>query len=369
MIRFMLRRMVGLGLMLIVLLGLLLTTSTTSLAQPATPSGWVDLGTGLQGTIYTFAVTPDGTLYAGGWFEPGDEAKNHIARWTGSGWERMDNGVTDPEWELDWVNALAVGNDGSLYVGGHFSQAGMVQTTNIALWTSRGWAAMAPGPHIIDEAINAIAVGKNGTLYVGGNFTQVGHVSASYIARWTGTQWEEVGGGLAEPVTSLLLTDDGLLHVGTETGIYDWNGTTWSQPSGAATMNIRMMVEPNTGARGNQAYYAAGIFSSAGAVPANNIARWTGTEWQAIGSGLNGEVADMVVGPDGSIYVSGNFSLAGGVPVNNIARWTGTRWEAVGMANDPWTALVIGADGMLYTTHGVELPNQLGYTFLRRWEP
>ncbi len=86
------------------------------------------------------------------------------------------------------------------------------------------------------------------------------------------------------------------------------------------------------------ALYAAGYFQFVSGIPANNIARWDGTSWSAVGSGLaNGQfppnVFSMASFDDGSgpaLYVSGLIRTAGGITCNGIARWNGTAWSTFG---------------------------------------
>ena len=75
---------------------------------------------------------------------------------------------------------------------------------------------------------------------------------------------------------------------------------------------------------------ATGQFTSAGGVPVNNIARWNGSIWQSLGTGLNANGFGLaVLGND--LYVGGNFTLAGGVPnTRGVARWDGANWHPVG---------------------------------------
>ena len=76
--------------------------------------------------------------------------------------------------------------------------------------------------------------------------------------------------------------------------------------------------------------YVGGTFTSAGGINAANIARWNRhTGWSALGSGVNTTVlAIAIYGPD--VYVGGMFTNAGGVSASRIARWNGTNWLAVG---------------------------------------
>src|SRR5262245_55766850 len=41
--------------------------------------------------------------------------------------------------------------------------------------------------------------------------------------------------------------------------------------------------------------YVGGVFTTAGGVFATNIAKWNGSTWSAIGSGINGEVGALLV--------------------------------------------------------------------------
>ena len=87
------------------------------------------------------------------------------------------------------------------------------------------------------------------------------------------------------------------------------------------------------------ALYAGGDFTMAGGVPARGVARWDGSSWSGLGSGLgpNGLeylVTSLGVFDDGSgpaLYASGRFSEAGGSPAHHIAAWDGTTWSPLGV--------------------------------------
>jgi hypothetical protein len=64
------------------------------------------------------------------------------------------------------------------------------------------------------------------------------------------------------------------------------------------------------------------------------VARWDGSNWAALGSGLNDRVWDLVVDSSGFVYAGGGFTDAGGFPANRIARWNGTSWESLGSGFD-----------------------------------
>lgn len=51
--------------------------------------------------------------------------------------------------------------------------------------------------------------------------------------------------------------------------------------------------------------------------------------WQPIGEGVGG-VPYAITSYDGDLIAAGAFTSAGGQPANRIARWNGSDWEAMG---------------------------------------
>lgn len=78
--------------------------------------------------------------------------------------------------------------------------------------------------------------------------------------------------------------------------------------------------------------YAAGNFTSAGILPAANVAQWDGRRWHSLGEGVNGYVYALAV-YKGKLYVGGEFTQAGAVAVNSLAVWDGTRWAGLGQGS------------------------------------
>ena len=65
--------------------------------------------------------------------------------------------------------------------------------------------------------------------------------------------------------------------------------------------------------------YAGGAFTNAGGNEANGIAKWNGSSWSALGSGMNGTVYALAVsGSD--LYAGGGFTIAGGKVSAYMAR-------------------------------------------------
>jgi len=155
-------------------------------------------------------------------------------------------------------------------------------------WDGATWSALGSGLYGYYALAEALAV-YDGKLIAGGSFSSAGGQPANCIAAWDGASWSALGMGIGDPsssvVSALLTFDDG---------------------SGPAL-------------------YAAGEFHQAGGVPVNNIARWNGSDWSAVGEGFNGAVHALAVFDDGTgptLYAAGRFT-------GRIAKWNGQSWTVV----------------------------------------
>jgi hypothetical protein len=79
---------------------------------------------------------------------------------------------------------------------------------------------------------------------------------------------------------------------------------------------------------------AGGGFGSIGGISNTSIAAWDGTQWVALGSGVDDEVYALLPVPSASagvdLIVAGYFENAGGVQATHVARWDGSSWSAMG---------------------------------------
>jgi trimeric autotransporter adhesin len=75
--------------------------------------------------------------------------------------------------------------------------------------------------------------------------------------------------------------------------------------------------------------YIGGGFTAVGETIANCIAKWDGSRWTALGSGMNGGVSALAVSGN-NLYAGGGFTIAGGIVANAIAKWDGSNWTALG---------------------------------------
>ena len=103
----------------------------------------------------------------------------------------------------------------------------------------------------------------------------------------------------------------------------------------------------------NDNVYVGGQFTTAGGVSANRIAKWNGTAWSALGTGLDNFAQVVAIDSNNNVYVGGGFTTAGGVFVLYLEKWntTSSAWDTLGFGHN-LTVTGIGFDsfGNLYTT-------------------
>ena len=151
------------------------------------------------------AVASDGTnLYVGGIFSRiNGVAAANVAKFNGDHWEPLGSGITGGGiWTLNpWVAALHL--DGTnLYVGGSFIYAGSTQAFNIACWDGSQWRSLDQGAYLPGDSsdpsvlpygrVNAIA-GDGTNIFVGGWFTRAGGINTTNLAMWNGGSWQSIG--------------------------------------------------------------------------------------------------------------------------------------------------------------------------------
>lgn len=288
------------------------------------PTGWDDVGGGLTltggtGVVQALCVHDDGTgpaLFVGGHFDhAGSVAVHNIAKWNGSIWSDVGEGVSEGG---ETVYSL-FSSSNVLYVGGSFASVGEIPNVfNIATWNGTQWSPMGLGLlaefTIPPGTVYAITNGPNG-IYAGGSFNYSSKTRLRGIARWTGSEWVDVSGGLQ---------------------------ITGSDIPSALVPCYSMLFVPVSVNGVLAGLYVGGEFRYAGTVEVNSIARWDGSDWSALGAGLTqiqnelqfpGRCNAIVLHDDTSgaqLYAGGDFDRVNVVAINCIARWNGTAWSNLG---------------------------------------
>lgn len=342
-----------------------------------------------EATVITIDSSADGDLYAAGSFSNASaKTFNNIAHWDGRRWNALGTGLTGGGFTR--ISKVAVAGDGTVYAVGDFSGAGNVAANGIARWNGSEWSLVGNGigPKIKDQygttdgRIYTVAVGPDG-VYIGGQFTHIDDVEVNGIARWDGNSWSALDRGVgsldldnnfstANTEVYEIVFDGATLYAGgvftvagdalDANGVAAWNGTSWSALGAGLKSDGGFITSGDVRALavlGGQ-LYAGGLFASADNKPANNIAVWNGTTWNAIGAGVSKEFATSPVVLDllpvgNTLYVGGNFTRAGGQVISGLARVQGTTWSAAGSALEAYSDIEISGlapapNGALYVS-------------------
>jgi len=318
-------------------------------------------------------------LYAGGdFFGAGGGTVNNIAKWDGSSWSALGGGMNIGMNNV--VRSLTVFDDDgpggpnrpALYAGGQFTLAGGVTANKIAKWnpgtpgTPATWSGLSTG--LDDGIVNALTA-FNGALYAGGSFSKIGMMTFNNIAKWNGASWSKLGSypGTNATVWALTVFDNALYAGGafSTTGgttnsykIAGWDGTSWFRVGSGMETRVGAAVYALTGFDDgtDQALYAGGEFTTADGFFVDNIAKWNGSAWSELGSGMDDLVRALTVFDDGTgpaLYAGGDFTKAGGVNgTSHIAKWNGSVWSPLGTgiynssgSDAPVHALAVFDDG------------------------
>jgi len=267
--------------------------------------------------------------------------------------------------------AVVVMPSGDVVYGGEFDNVG----NHVARWDGAAWHAMADG---LDGKVNDLVVLPDGDVVACGVFSSSGATSVNNVARWDGTSWQPMGAGVGQApsgVQRLLLRENGDLLVGGFAGsapLMQWDGTSWLPLGGSATNgDVRALHEMPNGD-----LLVAGAFTTIDGVNANRIARWDGTAWHSLGSGLDAPVFDLATLADGSIIACGLFTTAGGAPASRVARWTGSQWQPMGLGVGPLSAIKLlplsGVDVLMggsFLTAGGQTIRRLARWDGQAWRP
>jgi hypothetical protein len=218
----------------------------------------------------------------------------------------------------------------------------------------------------VNARVQTLAVyddGSGSALYAGGDFSFAGGAPADNIAKWDGASWTNLASGVSGSgstrVYALAVYDDGggsalyaagdfiLAGGAPANNIAKWDGSTWTALGSGVNNSVFARAVHNDGS--GPALYAGGLFGNAGGASALRIAKWDGSAWSSLGSGLNQIPNALTAFDDGSgpaLYAAGAFTMAGGVAARFAAKWDGSSWVALGSGMSSGVfALTVHDDG------------------------
>ncbi len=185
-------------------------------------------------------------------------------------------------------------------------------------------------------------------IYSTGFYTRDCGTNANYINKWDGTTTTAVGTGLPDPGHRISNIGSDRYVAKYEQAVdtnwvYKWDGTNYVKFGAPVYLTTAVAGFSKTPSIYDIVEYRgdiiiSGEFDWADGKHISGVARWTGSTWDSLGTGLGGYLTpapsnvmyphQMMVYQD-TLYVVGNFVTAGGTTVNGVAKWDGIQWHAM----------------------------------------
>ncbi len=302
-------------------------------------------GKGLNSPVSSMAVSGTNVFVGGRFNWAGNTDTHGAAIWNGTTWTADEDGNMS-------IDTFFAGESGAVFAWGVSSDFGAPEFS-IAKWSGQNWMPIGNGPWGSGVSVNSFAeLGDD--IFVGGMFSQAGVVPARSVARWDGSDWSPLGSGLSNGVSlgharTMALLGERLFVGGTfteaggvpATGIAVWDGTTWSGVGGGLVRDSIWPGSASAMAVSGTNLFVAGEFTVAGGMSARSVARWDGVSWSALGEGVELFVHSMVVAGT-NIYVGG-FSTAASPCGKALVRWDGSEWTPLGSGLGPGPLVDVAA--------------------------
>jgi trimeric autotransporter adhesin len=219
--------------------------------------------------------------------------------------------------------------NGKLIAGGAFTAAGMVQAHGVAMWDGVNW-------NIVDSSMNNFFAVRPLIIFQGQlfGFVNYNNSNPNYIIKLDSSfKWH-------------IVRDTNFI-------IQTYNGYIYS----ACVYNNEL--------------YVGGKFDTIGNISAEHIAKWDGSTWMPVGTGINNEYVTNLMVYNNELYAGGAFTNAGGVPVNNLAKWNNSIWSDVGGgisgANGGAISTMEIYNGELYIAGGLDHAGGQPMVYITKW--
>jgi uncharacterized delta-60 repeat protein len=320
-------------------------------------------GTGASDSVRAIAMQSDGKLLIGGSFTSYDgTARNRVARLNADG--TLDTSFVVGTGVDSSVWSVALQPDGKILIGGDFTSYDGTARGRVARLNADGTldGSFTPGAGA-DARVWSVALQPDGKVLIGGDFTSYGNTSRNGIARLNADGSLDTTFGGSEVLVLVWGCDlDGTFYLENPTGplpgrnetrCAQWDGT-WIQQqvnvSGANGTVSAMSLQADG------KVLIGGGFTSYDNTSRGRIARLNadGTLDGSFntGTGANGTVSAMSLQADGKVLIGGDFTSYGGTSRGRIARLNAdgsldTTFNPGTGASSSVTAMSLQTDGSL----------------------
>lgn len=275
--------------------------------------------------------------------------QSHLAKWDGAAWQSMLGGVGQG---LDAAGYSIVELNGKIYVSGDFTHVGTLAANHVACYdkVTNTWTSLGAGLPMASQL-----VAHGGELYAS-YWTDVPAPPYPYtLVKWTGTEWITVG-NLEASLAGRMESIGGVLYaygnISTANGtpinhIAKWNGTTWSDAGAGIALNADSFVQSMCQV-GSQLYASTFNDISVSELQTSHILQWNGSAWVTHTSNIT-PLVNCMTAMGNELVIGGVIVSIDGVPCgNNVARWNGSTWSALGTG-----VAIDGGVNVLKYSHGL----------------
>ena len=228
------------------------------------------------------------------------------------------------------VNAIAVAEDGTVWIGGHKSGVTSLKDGSFTNYT------MDDG--LGSDAVNGLAIAPDGTVWAGTGF------GLAYFDGDSWTNYTKEDGLLHDNVYSVEVAEDGTVWAGTTTGVSSFDGKTWTDYVREDGLIETFVFDTAIDNEGNLWFATIGGVSS-----------FDGSTWKSytVEDGLSFDIVNTIAAaPDGSVWFG---TSSGGVSRFDGSTWT-TFTESADYDLHYVKAITVDHDGALWFAtegHGV----------------
>ena len=212
-----------------------------------------------------------------------------------------------------------------------------------AITENEKWAKgfNAPGTNNIITALDA----DQHFIYATGLFNRITGGNRSYkLAKYDGIEWTAFTDSLNGPDFPMeVKVRNGVVWVADTKGLLRYNGS-WQLIANTANLPV---YDFDFDAAGN--IYIVGSFTSVNGTAFSGIAKYNGTNWSGLGSGISSGAVWGIHCNGGNVYVAGEFTNAGGVTCTGFAKWNGSSWSSLNTGG-----MILGPD-----SHFAEFNNEI----------
>ena len=152
--------------------------------------------------------------------------------------------------------------------------------------------------------------------------------------------------------------------------IAKWNGSAWLPlDSGVQGPNARISAMATIGTN----ILAAGGFTTADGIVASSIARWDGNTWSALGSGIGGysPYINALAMSGTNLFAGGWFTAPGLPPANGVAKWNGSGWSGLGSGvegKDSYVLALAASGTDLYAGGRFTMMGGVWANYIAKWD-